>query len=74
MLQSPQFSGLNEIAAGRDWIPTEDFGQVISRAPQTIRKNYCQTGECYGIRPTKVGNKLLWPVASIVALLQGEQK
>jgi hypothetical protein len=58
-------------AAGRDHIRTEEFAKVACRAAQTIRKNYCTTGECFGIRPIKVGNRLLWPVARIAALLNG---
>ena len=62
---------LAAITNGRDHILTEEFAKVTSRASQTIRKNYCFTGECFGIRPIKVGNRLLWPVVSIAALLTG---
>ena len=62
---------LAAISAGRDFIPTNEFAKVVTRAEQTIRKTYCLTGECYGIRPVKFGNKLLWPVADIAALLSG---
>jgi hypothetical protein len=64
---------LADIANGRDHIDTTEFGQVTIRAEQTIRKNHSQTGACFGIRPVKVGGKLLWPVAEIAAMLQGEQ-
>ena len=63
--------GLAQIAAGRDLIPTADFAVSISRARQTVRKNYCTTGQCFGIRPVKFGNRLLWPVAEIAKLLNG---
>ena len=62
---------LAEIAIGRDHVPTEDYARAVSKAPQTIRKNYCLQGECFGIRPIKVGNRLLWPVADIAKLLSG---
>lgn len=62
---------LSIIAAGRDHINTSEFAHAIGRADQTIRKNYCTTGECYGIRPVKFGNKLLWSVAEIANLLNG---
>ena len=65
---------LAAIAAGRDHVPTNDFGKATLHADQTIRKNYCLTGECFGIRPVKVGNRLLWPVSQIAALLNGGQK
>ncbi|MBK8019792.1 MAG: hypothetical protein IPK20_26025 [Betaproteobacteria bacterium] len=63
---------LAEIAAGRDHITTSEFARATIRASQTIRKNYCLTGECFGIKPIKVGNTLLWPVADTAALLSGE--
>ncbi len=62
---------LAQIAGGRDYIPTSDFAHSITRASQTIRKNYCLTGEAFGIRPTKFGNRLLWPVSQIAELLAG---
>lgn len=67
-------SALAAIAAGRDHITTAEFAHATSKAAQTIRKNYCLQGECFGIRPIKVGNNLLWPVADTAALLSGEQK
>jgi hypothetical protein len=63
-------SALITIAAGRDHIQTAEFAKATNRACQTIRKNYCLTGECFGIRPVKIGNRLLWPVAAVSALLQ----
>ncbi len=65
---------LATVAAGRDHIQTAEFARAANRASQTIRKNYCLTGECFGIRPVKFGNRLLWPVAQIAALLNGGAK
>jgi hypothetical protein len=64
-------AGLASIAAGLDFIKTSEFAQVVSLASQTVRKNYCLTGECYGIRPVKLGNShhLLWPVRETAELL-----
>ena len=62
---------LAEIAAGRDHIETAEYGRAVNRLSQTIRKTYNITGHCFGIRPVKFGNKLLWPVAAIAALLNG---
>lgn len=62
---------LAAIAVGRDHIQTSEFARATNRADQTIRKNFCLTGHCFGIRPIKFGNRLLWPVASIAALLSG---
>lgn len=64
-------SALAQIANGRDHITTAEFARATNKAPQTVRKNYCLTGECYGIRPIKVGNGLLWPVAPTAELLTG---
>ncbi len=57
--------------AGRPHATTEEFGHLTGKAPQTIRKNYCQTGACFGIRPLKLGNRLLWPADAIAQLLGG---
>lgn len=67
--QIPQ--GLLAVAGGRDLITTPEFAQVFNVRPQTVRKNYCLTGEAYGIRPTKIGNRLLWSVAKVAQRLQG---
>ena len=64
-------TALAAIAAGRDHINTAEYARASNRASQTIRKNYCLTGECFGIRPIKFGNRLLWPVAEISKLLNG---
>lgn len=64
---------LAAIAAGRDHIQTAEFARAANRASQTIRKNYCLTGECFGIRPVKFGNRLLWPVNDVAKLLNGKQ-
>jgi hypothetical protein len=62
-------SGLAFIASNRDFITTPEFAQVFSVKPQTIRKNYCLTGEAYGIKPVKIGNRLLWSVGRIAEKL-----
>lgn len=67
--QIPQ--GLLAVAGHRDLITTPEFAQIFNVQPQTVRKNYCLTGEVYGIRPTKIGNRLLWSVAKIATRLQG---
>lgn len=64
-------AALATIAAGRDHIQTAEFARATNRTSQTIRKNHCLTGQCYGIRPVKFGNRLQWPVAAIAALLSG---
>lgn len=66
--QIPQ--GLLAVAGGRDLITTPEFAQVFNVRPQTVRKNYCLTGEAYGIRPTKIGNRLLWSVTKVAERLQ----
>ena len=63
---------LTAIAAGRSHITTNEFARATTRATNTIRKKHSESGQCFGIRPVKVGNFLLWPVAEIAALLRGE--
>lgn len=65
---------LARIANGRDHLLTPEFARAIGRAGQTVRKNYCLTGEAYGIRPVKVGGRLLWAVTEIAKLLEGGSK
>lgn len=62
---------LATIAAGRDYIQTAEFARATNRTSQTIRKNHSLTGQCFGIRPIKFGNRLQWPVAAVAALLSG---
>ena len=59
-------------AQGRDLVTTAEFAKATARASQTIRKNYCLQGECFGIRPVKIGGRLLWRVTDIAALLNGK--
>ena len=63
--------GLSAIAGNRDLINTSEFAQVFNVASQTVRKNYSLTGFAYGIKPTKIGNRLLWSVAQIAEKLRG---
>lgn len=72
MIQMPP--ALAAVAQGRDHIKTAEFAHAMSRATQTILKNHCLTGECFGIRPIKSGKLLLWPVANIAALLNGHSE
>lgn len=63
--------GLSAIAGNRDLITTPEFAQVFNVATQTVRKNFCLTGYAYGIKPTKIGNRLLWSVSQIAEKLRG---
>jgi len=72
-MQFPIPPALAKIAAGRDHIQTEEYAWVSHHKNQTVRKNYCATGECFGVRPIKVGNRLRWPVIEIAKLLNGER-
>lgn len=70
MQQKPTLpTALAVVAAGRDHILTEEFAKATSRRSETIRKAYARKGNCYGITPLKLGNRLLWPVSQIAALL-----
>lgn len=62
---------LSQLAAGRDYILTDEIATATNHKPQTVRKLYCLTGEYFGIRPVKIGNRLLWPVADVTKLLNG---
>ncbi len=60
-----------KLAAGRIHFVTDEFALVTNIKPQTARKNFCLTGACFGVRPIKLGNRLLWPVADVAKLLSG---
>lgn len=55
-----------------EFVITDGFSKAVHSSTQTIRKNYCQKGHCYGIVPIKVGGRLLWRVSDIAKLLNGE--
>jgi hypothetical protein len=55
-----------------DLATTEVFAKSAKCSAKTVRKNYCLTGHCYGIKPVKVGGRLLWPISEIAKLLNGE--
>jgi hypothetical protein len=63
--------GLAKLAGNRDMIRTDEFGQIISKSAQTLRKSVCENGHAYGLKPVKVGNRLLWSVKDIANLLGG---
>ncbi len=62
--------GLSAIAGHRDLITTPELAKLLNVSPQTIRKNYCLSGHCYGLKSVKLGNKLLWTVQSITQVMQ----
>ncbi len=52
-------------------VTTQELAKSLKCSAKTIRKNHCLTGHCYGIRPIKVGGRLLWPISEIAKLLNG---
>jgi len=61
--------GLIGMSNGRDRVTTQELAKILSKSSQTLRKNYCLNGEVYGLRPIKIGGRLLWDVKDIAALL-----
>jgi len=63
-------SALARIAAeGTDHLVTNELASYLRCASQTIRKAYSLTGHYLGIRPLKLGNRLLWPINEVAQLL-----
>lgn len=62
-------TNLAEISQGRDHITTDETARATNYKAQSIRKEFSQTGAFKGIRPIKIGNKLLWPVEPVAKLL-----
>jgi hypothetical protein len=67
----PMPPALAEIAARTDHLVTSELALVLRRATQTIRKAYSATGHYLGIRPRKLGNRLLWPIDDVAQVLAG---
>lgn len=61
--------GLASLAAGRDFLQTDEFARVFGRKAHTARKNYCLQGHSWGIKPIRRGGRLLWPVQDIESAL-----
>ncbi|OIQ94830.1 hypothetical protein GALL_231850 [mine drainage metagenome] len=60
---------LARIAQGRDYLLTDEMARAFGRSGQAARKNYCLTGHSWGIKPRKVGGRLLWPVVEVARVL-----
>ncbi len=73
MIKGTQMSELRKLSEGRDFIRTSELARLCNRSSQTIRKNYCLRGECFGIRPIKFSHILLWPINQIEALFESAQ-
>jgi hypothetical protein len=65
----PMPSVLAELAAVTDFLVTDELARFLRCASQTIRKAYSATGHYLGIRPLKLGNRLLWPIKEVTRLL-----
>jgi hypothetical protein len=66
--------GLAEIAGNRDLITTEEFAKIFNCAEQTVRKNHFLDKKVFGIKPVKVGQRLLWPVIHIAKIINDANK
>lgn len=62
----PVTSALTVLAAGSDFLLTDELARFLRCASQTIRKAYSATGHYLGIRPLKLGSRLLWPIKEVV--------
>ena len=62
---------LARVAQGRDFLSTAEFARALGRSGRTARKNLSLTGHAWGIKPRKVGGRLLWPVADVARALAG---
>jgi len=56
----------------RPYISTEEAADLVLRQPDTLRKSHSLTGTFLGVRPRKVGRRLLWPRAELMALIAGD--
>lgn len=52
---------------------TAEVAMLFHVKPNTVRVSLCHRGHYFGIRPTKLGNRLLsWPRAEVFAALYSE--
>jgi 5-methylcytosine-specific restriction endonuclease McrA len=65
---------LYKVTNGRPHALTRQLAHLTGHADQTIRKIHSQTGEFFGIRPLKLGGRLLWPLAEIAILLSSSNQ
>jgi hypothetical protein len=67
---SNDLPGLDNVARGRDTLPTNEAAPAVHRQPQTLRK--WAALKCGPIRPLRIHGRLAWRVADLRKLLRGE--
>lgn len=51
-------------------VSTAEAARILVRSPQTLRSWSCLDNAPEGIRPIRIGNRLLWRVADLMKLLK----
>lgn len=64
---APTFPPLDAVT--RPYVPTPDAAYYIACAQQTLREKHMRGTYDPRMRPIKLGNRLLWPVEGIKAVL-----
>ena len=64
---------LQKLAGNRDLITTDELALVFNSQPQTIRKNFCEKKQYLGIKPLKIGKRLLWRITDVAKIINGEK-
>jgi hypothetical protein len=64
---------LSRLAGDRDLITTEELAIIFNAQPQTIRKNFCLKKQYLGIKPLKIGKRLLWKITDVAKVINGEK-
>ena len=63
------------ICTDRSHVPTGEAAHLLMVQPQTMRKQFSQTGTYLSIRPQRLPNRrLAWPLDQITQLLNGGAK
>jgi hypothetical protein len=58
----------------RPLLTTEQLAAQLGIRAQSIRQEYCRSGEYYGLRPKKLPNRFLrWPADSLEQLLKAAE-
>jgi hypothetical protein len=62
-------SALASVLFDRVYISTHEFAKLVNCKPHSIWNCYSEKGDYHGIKPVKLGGRLLWPTDRIAVVL-----
>ncbi len=64
---------LAELSGGSDLLTVEGLATWSRCQSQTIRKNLSQRGHFHGLRPIRIGRRVMFRVADVAKLVEGAE-